>query len=191
MSNKIAATVSGLKHPSTSMLTVCSATWHIVHGMVTCFKYSVWAGYVIWSTSPFHLERSLYPLPYNRSVSIYDICFMLSNTCLAKTGNALCWSRSSNFQKGSLTIKFKFGLLSEALDMNYSALDYQQSGFWRSFQYQRGPSLLYSFLKMWFRQDIQRLGVDQKISVWAKRCFDLCVWCADSFMSEKDAKSYL
>ena len=60
---------------------------------------------------------------------------MLSNTCLAKTGNALCWSRSSNFQKGSLTIKFKFGLLSEALDMNYSAQDSQQSGFWWCCQY--------------------------------------------------------
>ena len=88
----------------------------------------------------------------------------------------------------SLTIKL--GLLSEALDFKYSALIYQQSGFWQCFQYLTCTiPILWAyflvFLTLWFCQGIQSLGVNQRFLF----SLNVVLICTVSFMIEKDANS--
>ena len=94
--NKIPWTVSGLEHPSVSMPAACYATKHIVHDIYPCVGvYSVWAEYGSCSTSPSHLARSSYPLPYHHKYFHIRLNLsMLSYGSTSKTYNAQCLSRS-------------------------------------------------------------------------------------------------
>ena len=110
IANKIPITVSGLEHPSTSMLAACWATQHIVHGMDNSFGVYILFGLDKSAEAHVHsiLQRALMLFPTTQ-VSPYKIkCFILSNTSTAKTDsstakadNVLFLSWSSNFKKGT------------------------------------------------------------------------------------------
>ena len=60
-----------------------------------------------------------------------------------------------------MSLTLKFGLLSEALDFTYSALEYQQSGFWWWFQYLTCTLSIIQLSNNVICQDMHSLGVNQ------------------------------
>ena len=95
------------------------------------------------------------------------------------------------------SLAIKFGLLSEELDFNCSALDYEHNGFFTCLGCQYLKSTISIII-------IQHLGTVIvwicracsaweliKSSFWAKSCFDLCGCFTASLMAENDAESYL